>query len=106
MTKSKFGQIKLRIVVILTALFMLFSGLFFLTACNDSNNESSTDTDYTYTEIDNGDIKNANFDFQALNYAITDYPIQTPTGWNKATADSSSPSSSTNSGIVDTSSKV
>ncbi len=106
MTKSKFGQIKLRIAVILTAFFMLFSGLFFLTACNDSNNESSTDTDYTYTEIDNGDIKNANFDFQALNYAITDYPIQTPTGWNKATADSSSPSSSTNSGVVDTSSKA
>ena len=106
MTKSKFGQIKLRIAVILTAFFMLFTGLFFLTACNDSDSSNSTDSDYTYTEIDNGEIKNANFDFQALNYTLSDYPIQTPTGWNKATADASSPSSSTNSGIVDTSSKA
>ena len=106
MTKSKFGQIKFRILVMLTAFFMLFSCLFFLTACKDSNDTSSTDSDYTYTEVDNGDIKNANFNFQSLNYTIKDYPIQTPTGWAKAAADGSSPSSSTISGVVDTSERA
>ena len=103
MTKNKFGQLKFKLLILVTAFFMLFSCLFFLSACNNSSSTTDEDPTYTYTEEDDGQIKNANFKFEALNYNLKDFPITVPTGWNKAEADNSSYASETDSGIVNVS---
>lgn len=100
MTKHKFRQLRVKAIMLLTAFLMLLSCLFFFSACNNANSNTN-DPNFSYTEEDNGNIKNGSFSFQSLNYKLVDYPIASPTGWEKASADNSSYSSGVNSGIID-----
>ena len=96
--KSKFLAFLLSVMMISTAGAMFAS-------CADSDDSSSTSsseetTEEEETRTDDGDIKNANFDFTTIDKKTV---IGTSvTGWSKSTADTSNASS----GVIDTSSDI
>lgn len=82
---------------------LCFSLSMFFVACNNSNT-SSTDSDKTYSRVENdtADIKNGSFEFGTYALTSKDYPQTTTSGWSKP-VESANVSSSVKSGIVDTS---
>ncbi len=86
---------KRNLLAIVLAIFMCIS-LCFAVACK--NDDSSVKyPDYSYTEVDNGLIKNQNFDYGTVIMDYDEYPKTTVTGW---TLDKNS---SSKSGVIDTS---
>ncbi len=75
--------------------------LFFFTACNKET-ESTKEPTYTYTDVDDGTIANANFSYGQANTALTSFPNRSFSGWNIAT-DNSATSSKVDSGVINVS---
>lgn len=86
---------KLKLVFTLLIISLLCFTLFF-TACGTQNSTSS-DTKYSYTETDDGTIKNTSFVYGTSGAKLSSYPKTSVTGWS-LTKDSSA-----KSGVVDTS---
>ena len=87
---------KKNILAFVLAILMCIS-LCFAVACK--TDDSSTDfPEYSYTDVDDGTIKNPNFAYGTVIMDYKDYPKTTVTGWNL------NKNSSAKSGVIDVSS--
>ncbi len=89
--KTKFTT-KRNILAFVLAILMCIS-LCFAVACK--NDSSSDIPEYSYTDVDNGTIKNPNFTYGTVIMDYDDYPKTSVTGWNI------SKNSSAKSGVID-----
>lgn len=101
MTQKHSTRKFITVLTLLLACVMSFS-LFFFTACKKDSDKKPTETKYTYTEVDDGRILNANFSYGQANTAITAFPSKTFSGWSINT-DNSASSSKVDSGVIDVS---
>ena len=104
MTKKVFlNKLKSRFIVVLTLLFAVCALAFTLTACGESEDDTTSFTEptYTKTETDTALVKNGSFEFGSYSLEEDDYPQTSITSWGIA-VDNSAMSSTVNSGIVDT----
>ncbi len=104
MKKSFMAKFKLFLTILL-ALTMAFT-LLSTVACKDNDDSSSSDTTETITELtDNQLIKNGDFEYGTANKKVTEYPVYSSVNWARANGsigNSSAPTSSYTSGIIDT----
>lgn len=101
MTKQNFySKLKTYVVLILvTLLSVCVCGFFF--ACGSEQSSTDSETTYSYTEKDTDIISNSDFAYGTYNKAESSFPVTSPTGWSRAT-DNSSATSGVNSGVIST----
>lgn len=91
-TKSKF-----KFILTLMLIGLICFSLFFVTACSSDETSSKKDTSYSYTETDDGVIKNASFAYGTVGTSLKNFPKTSLTGWTL----SSDTSVSSKSGVID-----
>ena len=97
------NKLKTSILALLCIVFVLSMSLFTLTACNDD--DETEDPTYSYTDVDEGLISNADFTKNTANKAKDAYPIASASDWTKA-YHKQSISSYVDSGVIDVSSNA
>ena len=101
--RTETGNLKMKFIRILAVLMILCLAAFTFVACGDDDKTSnSSGGSYTKTEIDEGVISNASFEFGSAGLTLSDYPQISPKNWS-VTTDNAARSSYVNSGIVDVS---
>ena len=91
-----------KLIVILTLIGILAFTCFGLTACgNETGSSNISDPNYSYSEEDDGVIKNNSFAYGTVDLQAKDYPFASPLGWTKA-SDNTAKTSNVNSGVVST----
>lgn len=88
---------KLKYFLTLVIIGLLCFTLFFISACAEEDPAADNTPSYSYTETDDGVIKNASFVYGTYNTKLTSYPKTSLTGW------SLTKSSASKSGVIDVS---
>ena len=88
---------KFKYFLTLVIIGLLCFTLFFISACAEEETTTSSTPSYSYTETDDGIIKNASFVYGTYNTKLTSYPKTSLTGW------SLTKSSASKSGVIDVS---
>ena len=90
------SKAKLTLIFNLIIICLLCFTLFFVSACSENESAEKEQT-YTYTETDDGIIKNASFVYGTVGTEYKNFPKTSLTGWTLTK------SSSAKSGVVNTS---
>lgn len=94
MTRKNYLSTKLKFILTLIVVGILCFTMVFVSACGTTT-ETAKDPTYSYTETDNGVIKNTSFVYGTAGTNLSNFPKTSVTGWS-LTKDSSA-----KSGVVD-----
>ncbi|MBQ8197585.1 MAG: hypothetical protein IJZ73_05960 [Clostridia bacterium] len=98
MTKKTFTK-KIGYLLTLALICIMSFVMVFTTACSKPDGTAEAPK-YTYTDVDKGEIVNANFSYGQANTDLSKFPASSPTGWSLS-RDNSATSSTIASGVID-----
>lgn len=98
MTRNNYSTAnKFKYFLTLIVISLLCFTLFFISACSEEETSTKTTPNYSYTETDDGIIKNASFVYGTYSTKLSSYPKTSLTGWTLTK------SSASKSGVIDVS---
>ena len=100
MTRNNFSKnFKLKSLLILLLLLVMSFSLALATACDSDEDNASKDPTYSYTDVDEGLIKNGTFSLGTTETKLNAFPKTSTTGWTKSSNADVATASKT--GVVD-----